>query len=157
MVAVGAMLERLGGSPEPEHIQALEMRLMERGYTRFEIMHAAHELSDDPQLARSMQFGHTVNAADFRRIIDQYARLRQQLKMKLREIDVNKLVIEFPRLLSVDDFGCCGYDEHDAPQYKFIKKGPMPGQPAPTPTLPDAPPPHRLTAQGKAECTRHPK
>lgn len=95
-----------------------------RGYTAAELAYAARTLSADPVLDRKLTFERgQITAADFERVIHALRTLRAQITMQLRLEDVNEIVERFPELISVDDFGICGYTAAETPLYRYSFTG----------------------------------
>lgn len=96
----------------------------ERGYTAAEIAYAVQEMKYDQALDKKLSFPDgELSAADFDRVVSDLRRLRHALTMQLRMEDVNRWVERFPNLLSVDDFGICGYTSAETPLYRFSFTG----------------------------------
>lgn len=107
-VAVTRTINDAGIRMAAEHIASMSSLVASRGYSPAELAYAAQELPFDNEVDWKKKMGQTMTAADFERVITAHRKLRESLKMRLRLIDVNRIVADYPNALSVDDFGVCG-------------------------------------------------
>ena len=121
---------------EDGDVQKLARMVAQRGYSQAELAFAASELLYDAVLSKRLQFPDVrIVPADFERVIVEHRRMRRQLTMMLREIDMNRLVMDYPSHLSLEDFGVCGFDSFDQPLYRFAQSGPLDAPPKPCPRI----------------------
>lgn len=116
MVACGIAGDKREQSEAIAHLSGL---VASRGYSPAELAYALQELPYDQEIDWKKKQGQMLTAADFERHVAALRRLRQSLTMKLRTIDVNKLVQEFPALVSVDDFEVTGFSVDNDPLYRY--------------------------------------
>lgn len=139
--AVSLVVAMLDPGEEERQVVQLVQMVAKRGYSVAELAFAANELLYDETLARRLSYpegrNQGITPADFERVIVGHRRLRKQLTMPLRQIDVNRLVMEYPGQLSLEDFGVCGFDGMDQPLYRYAKKGPIESPPPLCPQLPE--------------------
>lgn len=122
-VAVTRTISDAGIRMDPDRIAGLSSLVASRGYSPAELAYAAQELPFDTEVDWKKKMGQSMTAADFERVITAHRKLRENLKMRLRLIDVNRLVSEFPNALSVDDFGVCGEAGPGEDLFRFRFKG----------------------------------
>jgi len=90
-----------------------------RGYSEAELKYAAQELLYDSTIDWKMRNDKPITAADFERVVAQHRAMRRKLGLLLHPSQMNKLIEEFPRLLSAGDFGIGGYDADNQPLFRY--------------------------------------
>jgi len=121
VTAVALVFSTMGagaGGDTGEQKRTVQM-VAARGYSEAELKYAAQELLYDSTIDWKMRNDKPITAADFERIVAQHRSMRRKLELLLHPSQMNKLVENFPRLLSAEDFGIGGYDADNQPLFRY--------------------------------------
>lgn len=152
-IAVTRALVQCGAKADHHSVSELSALVASRGYSPAELAYAAQELPFDNEVDWKKKQGQNVTAADFERVIGAMRRMRASMSMQLRLIDVNKLVMDNPSLLSVDDFEITNYTDRNEPLYRY-RYSEQPRHLPATPVLPESAPVERQR-EGSGTFTIH--
>lgn len=121
MAAVALVFSTMGARAggEKEDQQRTVQMVAARGYSEAELKYAAQELLYDGTIDWKMRNDKPITAADFERIVSKHRSMRRKLDLLLHPSQMNRLIEEFPRLLSSSDFGIGGYDADNQPLFRY--------------------------------------